>query len=254
MAMTSAIQQVVVHLRLAYEERVLSMCTPPSGRGRPALDIREEQLRFLLDNNFKVASIAAMFGCSRQTIQRRMRSLGIEPNRYTSISDVELDGLVSGIVARLPTCGICSVQSMLRAEGVTVQRQRISESLRRVDPVGTLHRRTYHVHTPNALWLIDGNHKLNQWEFVVRGGIDGYSRIPVYLRVAITEQKPCSPLSQKLFQTRACHRVFVLIVGEENMQVARFMIGYPGGGTGKGSFVMGRCVHNERIERLWRDV
>ncbi len=44
MALTSAIQQVVVHLRLAYEERVLSMCTTPSGRGRPALDIHEEQL------------------------------------------------------------------------------------------------------------------------------------------------------------------------------------------------------------------
>ena len=60
----------------------------------------------------------------------------------------------------------------LRAQGIVVQRERIRESLRRTDPAGVilrqrlaLLRRAYHVPHPNplwpnALWHIDGNHKL----------------------------------------------------------------------------------------------
>ena len=35
---------------------------------------------------------------------------------------------------------------------------------------------------PNAVWHIDGNHKLIRWRMVVYGGIDGYSRLVVYLQ------------------------------------------------------------------------
>ena len=42
----------------------------------------------------------------------------------------------------------------------------------------------YSVPSPNALWHIDGCHKLIRWWFVVHGGVDGYSRLPVYLKVS----------------------------------------------------------------------
>ena len=65
------------------------------------------------------------------------------------------------------------------------------QSLRRVDPTGVelrarrvLHRRVYHVETPNALWPLDGYHKLIRWRFVIHGAIDGYSRLIMFLRVA----------------------------------------------------------------------
>ncbi len=49
----------------------------------------------------------------------------------------------------------------------------------------------------NSLWHIDGNHKLIRWRIVVHGGIDGFSRIPVYL-VASSNNRSCTVLGHFL--------------------------------------------------------
>ena len=45
-------------------------------------------------------------------------------------------------------------------------------------------RRPYSVPGPNSLWHIDGHHKLIRWRIVTHGGIDGYSRLIVYLKAS----------------------------------------------------------------------
>ena len=40
---------------------------------------------------------------------------------------------------------------------------------------------------PNSLWHIDGYHKLIRWRVIIHGGIDGFSRLPVYLTKQFSE-------------------------------------------------------------------
>ena len=76
----------------------------------------------------------------------------------------------------------------LAHRGVIVPRARLRASIHRVDPDNTalrrsivVRRRVYHASGPNAVWNIDGNHKLMRWRIVIHGGIDGYSRTVVHL-------------------------------------------------------------------------
>ena len=90
---------------------------------------------------------------------------------------------------------------------------------------------------------------------MVHAGVDGYSRIPVY----------CHCSSNNLSETVT--RLFLEAVGKyglpsrvrcdkgtENYGVGYFMLSHPLRGTGRGSIIPGRSVHNQRVERFWRDL
>ena len=115
------------------------------------------------------------------------------------------------------------------------------------------HRRVYHVPAPNCLWHIDGLHCLIRWRIVVHGGIDGYSGRIVYLKASDNNRASTvdhlfrNAVHECGWPSRVCADK-----GGKNVDVARAML--TSRGTGRRVFLVGSSVHNQRIERFWRDV
>lgn len=230
--------------------------------GRPPIQMREDQLCYLLENGFRLKDIANIFSCSIRTVERRMAQLAIRPSDFSLISDSDLDQLIERIVTFHPQCGEKTATGQLRSQGYKIQRQRIRDSIRRVDPIGvelrsrrSLHRRVYQVESPNSLWHIDGYHKLIRWKLVIHGGIDGFSRLIMFLRVS-----PNNYASSVLASFVSAVDEFGLPSriridrGGENTLVSQFMLEHPDRGPDRHSVIARRSVHNQRIERLWRDL
>lgn len=77
------------------------------GRGRPRFDITQDQLEYLLELNFTSSDIARILCVSLRTIRWRMEEYGIAVcDRYSSVSDAELDEEVARIKQGYPNAGI----------------------------------------------------------------------------------------------------------------------------------------------------
>ncbi|GBB95202.1 hypothetical protein RclHR1_24990002 [Rhizophagus clarus] len=158
--------------------------------GRPKFIINFKAIRLLREQEFSWIKIDEIFEVSASTIKRLRQEHNIEDpiQPYSSLLDDNLDVVVRRLKQENPFSGIRILMGTLKSEDVRITRQRLQNSIRRVDAfrnisraIRTITRRVYKVAGPNALWHIDGNHKLIRWKFVIHAGIDGYSRMITYI-------------------------------------------------------------------------
>ncbi|KAI9534203.1 hypothetical protein NQZ68_016922, partial [Dissostichus eleginoides] len=180
---------------------------------------------------------------------------------YSTISDAALDDLIKEIVAGNNQIGPESVRAQLQAQLMWIQRRRVRDSMKRINPEAAalramsqrLHRRAYRLAGPNSLWLLDGNHKLIRLRIVIHGGIDGYSRLVVFLRAS--DNNRSTTVMDSFLDAVAKYGVPSRVRtdhGGENNSVCLMMNIFRG--SHRGSALRGRSTHNQRIERLWGDL
>ena len=99
---------------------------------------------------------------------------------------------------------------------------------------------------------IDSHHRLIRWRLVTHGFIDGYSCLIIYLHCfnnvkAETVKEQFLRSVSTFFRPRRVR----LDHGMKNIEIAREML--KKFGTSCEPFLTGLSVHNQRIERLWKD-
>ena len=240
---------------------IASTCT---GRaGRPSFQIPQEMLEDLRGFGFSWQTIADILGVSRWTIYRRVQEYGLKSmTDFSLMSDGELDNIISEYMDQHgKITGQSYITGYLRSKGLRVQRSRVRQSMARVDPENAalrwgavVTRRTYLVPWPNSLWHLDGHHSLVRWGLVVHGCIDGFSRRIMFLH--------CSPINL----SETVLSLFLDAVEKDGLWPSRIRVDrgvenvlvcdaiVDARGAGRGSFIAGPSTHNQRIERLWRDV
>ena len=98
------------------------------------------------------------------------------------------------------------------------------------------------------IFMADLHHKLVRWRLITHGGIDGHSRLIVYLKCA-SNIKSATVYESFLEAVRKYHLPSRVRSdqGGENILVAQHMI--QNRGADRNSMIVGSSVHNQRIER-----
>lgn len=171
--------------------------TVHTGRpGRPRKVLSEAVLRemFRVGRNIKISQAVKVLNVHRHTIKHYLQSYKIRTREYSQLSDEELDSLVEKFKRKRPTTGLSYLRGYLLQKGWQIQRDRLIASISRVDGIrkvlrgnSTIKRRKYVTTRPNAVWHIDGHHKLGPWGFIIHASIDGCDSIAsphsfIYLR------------------------------------------------------------------------
>ena len=112
---------------------------------------------------------------------------------------------------------------------------------------------TCNIYTHIAAPITDGHHKLIRWGMVTHAAIDGFSRLVVYMKCSNNNR---AATEYDLFLEATQHYELPSRIrcdqGGENVNVARHMLYHCG--EERRSVLVGSLVHNQRIERLWRDM
>ena len=228
--------------------------------GRPKLDIDMEKVKILRSIGFSWKSICKRTGVSLTTMKRRAAQEPDLPERFTEISERNLEIAIRELKEKYPRCGERMIMGMLRARGIHVARERVRRFVREIDPLGTAMRWfeantrvPYSVPASNSLWHIDANLKMRHWGFAVHCCVDGFSRLIPYLLCADNmESNTVLDALVKATETYGVPSRVRTDHGSENVGIERFMNSVRG--NDRGSHIKGKSVHNQRVERMHRDV
>ena len=169
--------------------------------GRPRKVLNLEFLKEATGNHrqIKLAQLADAMKIHRNTLRLYMKRHNVL-REYSNLSNADLDLLVKTFKIKKPESGMRYIIGFLRRHGLRIQRRRVMWSLRRVDKLGQtlrekkiIKRRRYHVKRPDALWHVDGHHKMIRWGVVIHGIVDGFSRMV-----------RCMDLTNALFFSSCC--------------------------------------------------
>ena len=257
--------------------------------GRPRIEINPIFLEVALDLRGPTG-IAPVVGTAARTVRRRALEHGLvepgppvyvdtpDPNnpgvfirRYTSSTPVvttltneQLDTLVSQALEIFPSFGRRMLDGFFRAIQEHVPRERIRASYERVRgaPASLINRpierRVYHVAGPNSLCHHDGQHGalnyvfiywhfqshpsflgLKRWNIIIHAFIDGFSRFVTGIHV-VDNNRALTVLNLFLEQVIA-HGIPRRVRGDhgtENLEVAAWM--EERFGVERGSYIWGR--------------
>lgn len=130
-----------------------------------------------------VRAFAKAIGVSESTVRNHMKHHGIS-RAMDRISDAELDRVVEDFRATRPDSGLRYLEGRIRGINIRVQRDRIRKAAKRVYGAGAARlrkakivRREFWVAALNALWSVDGHHKLIMYGIVIHGFIEAFSRL-----------------------------------------------------------------------------
>ena len=231
------------------------------GKGRPLAEVSMDDVKYLLSLGFSKLKVAEVLGISRKTLYNKIAAFPSPEDfsKYSDITETQLDAVVRRVKQEHPNDGEVMIAGHLLKEGVRVQRAKLRRSIHRIDPAGVakrrsvaVRRRAYHVISPNEVWHIDGHHKLIKWRLVTHGGIDGYSRLITFLQCS-SNNKSSTVLAafSSAVETYGLPKRVRTDHGGENIEVWSKMMEEHGNDK---CIIVGSSAHNERIERLWRDV
>jgi hypothetical protein len=199
---------------------------------------------------------------------------------FSNISDDDLDQIIKSYCNSHPNYGIRYLHMHLRSQGLRIQHHHLEQSITRVDQLGQTLRcctnakkqqTQYHISCLNALWHINGHHKLIHWGIIIHGVVDGYSRkvyslflmvehIPTHLHYKVTglcaSTDNHAPTVLDMFIDAIIeHGVPSRVCGDhggENQDISILMIIL--WGLDRASLMWDSSIFNTRIERLWVEV
>ena len=192
-------------------------------KGRRKKDFDQEKAQRLLALGYSYREVGNILGICRRTLKRSSNNQ--ISSKYTKISNEELDELVRSIKSEHYQIGEKRLLGILKGKGICIQRQRLRDSVNRVDPFGAIQRCNAGIAQCNArtstekkelqslrvkkdkveicenvkdtqqprILRIDSVSKLTKWNITIEFGIDMSSRFITYIKAFnLSDQFPAN--------------------------------------------------------------